>query len=302
MLFPGNSNYTGRHAGEYDHRSSKLRIVLRVLPVLLVLCLLAWPFVEPYMLEIETVVISSGDLPAAIGQLRIVYLSDIHMSAAFDKGRVDDLISRVNNLDADIVLLGGDYAEDSTGAVEFFRAMPRIYARYGVYAVPGNHDRTLPESNLNQLRAAMQTANVTPLINAVTQVRIGSGNIYIAGIDDVSCGHPDLSGVAAQVRREDYVIFLCHSPAIIPEALEARDANWNLNWFDLGLFGHTHGGQIALFGGLVKDDSVPEAYRSGWSRVNRIDLLTSRGVGTSVLPIRLLCRPQIHVITVKSSR
>ena len=80
-----------------------------------------------------------------------------------------------------------------------------------------------------------------------------------------------------------------------------RDASGSYGWFDLGLFGHTHGGQIGLFGGIVRDSSVPAEYRSGWSRVNRIDLLTSRGYGTTGLPIRILCRPQIHVITIQSA-
>lgn len=298
MLFPGNNDYTGRHAGEFDPRSgSRWRVIWRVLLVLVALFVLAWPFLEPFLIEVETVTLRSADFPASIGQLRVVYVSDIHKGAYFGQGRVDDLISRINAMNADLVLLGGDYADGSAGAVEFFRTMPRIHARYGVFAVPGNHDRTLPESNLNQLRAAMQAANVTPLINTVAPVRVGSGTIWLAGIDDVSCGHPELTRVASQVHREDYVIFLCHSPAIIPEAIEARDANWYTGWFDLGLFGHTHGGQIGVFGGIVRDESVPEAYRSGWSRVNRIDLLTSRGVGTSVLPIRLFCRPQIHLIT-----
>ena len=301
MLFPGNYDHPGRHAGEYDPRSNRWRFFLPTLAILLAVALLAWPFLEPLIPEVEQRTLRFADFPADIGQLRVVYVSDIHKGPFFSQGRVDNLVSRINALNADLVLLGGDYASDSNGAVDFFRTMPHIYARYGVYAVPGNHDRTVPESNLNQLRSAMQAAGVTPLVNAVAPVRIGNRSIYLAGIDDVSCGHPELTAVASQVRKEDFVIFLCHSPAIIPDALDARDASWQRGWFDLGLFGHTHGGQIGLFGGIVRDDSVPEAYRSGWSHVNRTALLTSRGVGTAVVPIRLLCRPQIHLITLTTA-
>ncbi|MBQ7849365.1 MAG: metallophosphoesterase [Clostridia bacterium] len=297
MLFPGNNDYTGRHAGDIDLRRSPFRFLIPVLVTLLLLFLLSWPVLETYMLEVEAVTLRSASFPAAAGQLRIVYLADIHKGGLFNDARVASLVSRINALEPDVVLLGGDYADDSAGAIQFFRTMPRIHARYGVFAVPGNHDRTVPESNLNQLRSAMQEASVTPLINTVTHVRIGASNIYIAGLDDVNCGHPDLTGVASQVRKNDYVILLCHSPAIIPQALSARDADFQQGWFDLGLFGHTHGGQVSLFGGLVQDDTVEDAYFSGWKRVNRTDLLTSRGVGTSVLPIRLFCRPQIHLIT-----
>lgn len=298
MLFPGHLSREGRHAGEYVPGPNRLRRALIILTVLLLLALLAWPFVEPYMLQVETTVLRSADLPAALGQLRIVYLSDIHKGGTFGDGRMTSLIARVNALNADLVLLGGDYAQDSASAVEFFRTMPRIHSRYGVFAVVGNHDRTLPESNLNQLKAAMQAAGVTPLVNAVQRVRIGTTEICLAGLDDVNNGHPDLKGVAAQTRQEDYVIFLCHSPEIIPQALNAVDGRGQMRWFDLGLFGHTHGGQVALFGGLIRDEQVDARYASGWVHQNRADLLTSRGVGTSVLPIRLLCRPQLHLITI----
>ena len=299
MLFPGHNDYHGRHAGEYVPGPSPWRRLLVILAVAGALLLLAWPFLEPLLPQVESTVLICADLPPNVGQLRIVYVSDIHAGPFLGQGRVNDLVNRINELDPDIVLLGGDYAENSAASVEFFRTMPSIYARYGVFAIPGNHDRTVPESNLTQLRASMQAAGVTPLINTAAQVRIGNERIWIVGLDDVNCGRPDLAGVAAQVRRDDFVIFLCHSPAIIPQALEARDADFRLGWFDLGLFGHTHGGQVNLFGGLVRDDSVPEAYRSGWTRANRVPLLTSRGYGTTVLPIRILCRPQIHLITLK---
>lgn len=301
MLFPGRPDTDGRHAGAYDASTERSPRFLKALLILLLLFVLSWPFIEPFMVETENVTLRAADLPASIGQLRIVYLTDIHMGGLFADARLSALIGQVNALGADVVLLGGDYADDSAGAVAFFKSMPRIDARYGVYAVVGNHDRTAPESNLNQLRSAMQEAGVTPLVNATTHIRIGTENIYLAGIDDVNCGHPDLKGVASQVRAEDYVIFLCHSPAIIPDALAATDMNRSLRWFDLGLFGHTHGGQVALFGGLMHDDGVEEQYRSGWVHQNRTDLLTSRGVGTSVLPVRLFCRPQIHLITIKTA-
>lgn len=300
MIFPGNKDYVGRHAGAYDPSTNPWRFLPPVLIAIAVLCLLAWPFLEAMMPVVTEDTLLCADLPASIGELRIVYVSDIHAGPFLGRSRVLDLVTHINMLNPDIVLLGGDYAQDSTTAVAFFHNLPTISSRYGVYAVPGNHDRTLPESNLDQLRFAMLDAGVTPLINSVSRVRIGSGSIWIAGVDDVNCGHPQLTQVASHVRKEDYVIFLCHSPAIIPEALATGDATGTSGWFDLGLFGHTHGGQVNLFAPLIRDDRVPEEYISGWSIYNRTSLLTSRGYGTSVLPIRLFCRPQIHLITLQS--
>ena len=157
----------------------------------------------------------------------------------------------------------------------------------------------MPESNLTTLKNAMLSAGVTPLVNAVQRVRIGTSDIVLAGIDDINNGYPDLAGVAKQVSVDDYVIFLCHSPGIIPDAIRAVDSTGRGSWFDLGLFGHTHGGQIAFLESIVDTNGVPARYESGWLRENRIDMLVSHGVGTSNLPVRFLCRPQIHVITIK---
>ena len=302
MLFPGSKSPAGKHAGAYDPRTSRGRFLLRMMLYVLMAVLLVWPFAEPWMLETEPVTLSCADLPAGIGQLRIVYASDIHQGGLYTQSRVESLISHINACSADIVLLGGDYADDSDSAIAFFRNLPRIHSRYGVYGVLGNHDRTIPESNLTTLRATMISAGVTPLINDVAEVRIGMSSIYIAGIDDVGNGYPDLKGVAKKTDAADYVIFLSHSPAVIEDALTARDRNSRKDWFDLGLFGHTHGGQIAILGPLLKDDGVPNKYTSGWFRHNRTDMLVSRGVGTSGIPVRFLCQPQIHLITVNTAK
>lgn len=302
MLFPGDASPRGKHAGAYDPSTSMGRKLLHLVIGLVILFVLSWPLLETFMLETEETTLTSADLPAGIGQLRIVYATDIHKGGLYTANRVAALISHINACNADIVLLGGDYASDSRGAVEFFRQMPAIQARYGVYAVLGNHDRTLPEANMTTLRSVMQTAGVTALINTVSRVRIGTHDLYIAGIDDVNNGWPDLKGVASQVSASDYVIFLSHSPAIIPDALKAVDKNGRKDWFDLGLFGHTHGGQIAVLGTMLKDDGVPDQYTKGWFKHNRADLLVSRGVGTADVPLRLFCKPQIHLITVNAAK
>lgn len=286
--------YRGKH-----QKTRRFGCLGRILTFLLLIFILVYPFAEPYMLEVESVTVTSEDLPRDIGQLRIVYLSDIHQGSFFSQARVDSLVKKVNALNADLVLLGGDYAEDSDGAVSFFKTLPNIHARYGVYAVMGNHDRTAPESNLRLMKNAMVSNGITPVINDVVSVRIGASDIYIAGIDDVNTGWPDLEGTAANARDENFTIFLSHSPEVIPDALKSEDMNGRRNWFDLGLFGHTHGGQIALVGQYLGISKVESRYEQGWIVENRIPMLISRGVGTSVLPIRILCRPQIHLITVK---
>ena len=295
-----------------------LQLVLALLLLLLVLLLLllqellrlllvlqvAYPLMEPLWLEVQTTTLTGTTLPSDVKQLRIVYVSDIHESSwpFFTHGRVVELVRKINAMHADLVLLGGDYATDSESAIHFFENLPTIQAAYGVYGVLGNHDRTAPESNLARLRTAMRTAKVTPLVNEVASVRIGTTDIRIAGLDDMNNGWPELKAVASAVRQDDFVIFLSHSPEIIPEALNTVSGDKHRNWYDLGLFGHTHGGQISGLGQLLGISKVSGRYERGWIVENKINMLISQGVGTSVLPMRLFCRPQIHLITVKSGK
>ena len=104
MLFPGDASPRGRHAGAYDPSTSVGRKFLKLVIALIVLLILSWPFIEPFMLETESVTLTAEDLPAGVGQLRIVYATDIHKGGMFTDGRVTDLISHINACNADIVL------------------------------------------------------------------------------------------------------------------------------------------------------------------------------------------------------
>lgn len=278
----------------------------RLIMFALLIFILAYPFYEAANLTVETVNLTVSGLPQDLNHLKIVYLSDIHQGPFYSMGRVEKLVSQVNAMNADLVLLGGDYANDSDGAVAFFKNAPPFRARLLVAGVVGNHDRTEPESNLAALQSAMINAGVLPLVNAVKEVRVGASSLYLAGIDDVNNGHPDVAGVASQLSRDQFVIFLSHSPDAIPGAFDAVDRSGQKNWFDLALSGHTHGGQITFFGKALLSYSnvakVDSRYLSGWVTENKTPILVSNGVGTSVAPIRLFAKPQLHVITLTAGK
>lgn len=291
----------------YDYRYRKpqrKRIRLsRLVTLLLLIGLIVYPFAEPWMLKVEEKSVQISGLPTALKNLRIVYLSDIHMGQQYPPARVATLIKQINALSPDLVLLGGDYAEDSDGAIDFFQTAPAIQARLGVYAVVGNHDRTEPESNLSLLVAEIKRYGAIPLCNYVDRVKVGKSYIYLAGVDDYYNGYPDVNGVASQVREDDFVIFLGHTPDLLASAFSAKSADGNTHWFDLALFGHTHGGQVTLLGKPLFRNLEPEIgdrYLTGWREENRAHILVSNGVGTSVFPVRLFAPPQIHVITLKA--
>ncbi len=302
-FFPGeDSNYAPAHAGGYQSEVPHLLKKFKWVLIILLVCCLIWPFIEPYLLETEEVTIACDDLPSAISQLKIVYVSDIHDgSQLFSQARLNLLINRINACQADIVLLGGDYASDKLTSAAFFEDLPRISSTYGVYAVAGENDRQPMErtdESASRLRNAMYRLGITLLENEVVSIRVGTGTIYIAGIDDVSTKLDDVEAVAKKVSASDFVIFMAHNPSIITEALSATDQSGNSGWFDLGLFGHTHGGQIPFIENIFNFDGIPARYEGGWLQETRAWLLISNGVGTTGFPARLFCKPQIHLITV----
>lgn len=290
---------------EYKYRlpqRRKLKLYW-LIPIVLIVVMIVYPFLEATQLDVKTHDYRVADLPANLRNLRIAFASDIHQCGWFSQERVNEVINEINMLDADIIVLGGDYAMDSDGAIAFFEHMPQLQARLGVFAVMGNHDRTEPEKNLSLLISQMKAAGVTPLVNEVTRVKVGQTYVYLAGVDDKNTGHPDVAGVAAQVNSGDFVIFAGHTPDLLTEMLKAKSADGKPQWYDLALFGHTHGGQVNLFGYSPFMKLSPEVgarYLTGWMEENRAAVLVSNGVGTSGAPMRLFARPQIHLITLKA--
>ena len=280
-------------------RHKKRSLLARTIVFALLLMMIGYPFYEATTLTRENRTVGIPGLPAELNGLRVVFVSDIHQGPFFSQTRVNNLVAEINSVNADIVIFGGDYADDSQGAVNFFKNLPKVHARLLVAGVPGNHDRTVPESNLAALQSAMLNAGIIPLVNTVREVRYRDISFYVAGIDDVDNGHPDVAGVAAQLAQEQFVIFVTHSPDGFAEAFSVTDKGGSPHWFDLGLAGHTHGGQIALLGNpLIQNFSaMPKEYYTGWHTANGAEMLVSNGVGTSVFPVRLFAKPMFHVIT-----
>lgn len=287
----------GRH--QVRNRSHRRWLIFCLIVFIL---LVSYPLIEARIIQVEKKALKADDLPMEANNLRIVYLSDIHYGFWFSDGSLSRLIAKINNLRPDLILFGGDYGADNTSAIRFFHSLQQhgtLHSRYGIYGVIGDADRGDSDFTRDQLTEAMANAGVTPLVNRSVPVNIGARQIFIAGVDDALTGNPDLKSVARSVSSKDYVIFLSHNPSVIQEAQQATDSSGNLGWFDLGLFGHTHGGQMLFFSSLLGfDEDIPERYRSGWLKENRVDLLISRGVGTSVWPGRLFCYPQIHCMEV----
>ena len=257
-----------------------------------------YPLYEASRLNLVEELYWSPRIPAGFDGFRIVYLSDIHYGPLFPAERLRDLVQRVNKLHADLVILGGDYSDNSKNAVKFFQSdlEEGFQAKTAVLGVMGNHDRTRPEDSFDKLIAAMRARGVIPLVNdGVVLERKGSRMAFVS-CDDFYYAKPDLKKTAAAAKTADFTVFLPHMPDILPETYKMPGPLF----YQLVLCGHTHGGQVAVFGHAIKSSSIyGSRYLSGWYHEHGADILVSNGVGTSGLPVRLGAKPQFHLITMK---
>ena len=261
----------------------------------------SWPILYPLYLaaQLDTVEEEyvSPALPAEFDGFRVAFLSDIHYGELFSEGRVRKLAERVNALNADVVLLGGDYGNNSDGALEFFQLKPGFRAKIAVLGAFGNHDRTLPEINLLKIQAAMREDGVIPLVNDAYFITRNQKKLAFASTDDYFNGVPAIKRVAKLCEKADFTVFFPHNPDTLLLTFSLRGGPF----YQLALCGHTHGGQVAIAKRTVHYSSeTGRRFLSGWYREHGVDIMTSNGVGTSGIPVRLGARPQIHLITLKS--
>lgn len=259
------------------------------------LCLI-YSFVEPYLIEEKTIIIKSSQIPQELSGKKIVFLADIHHGIFFSQKRLDKLISRVNNLSVDLILLGGDYAD---GGEKYIKQVASALSElasplHRPIGVLGNHDY-FPEKNLTLEALTDEELLILNNKNLVLTSSSSNSRFVIAGVEDTTVGWPNLDEALEDVQDEDFTLLLSHSPDISEEP-EVKRA-------DLILSGHTHGGQITFFGlwAPVTMSDYGQKYVSGVRRTDYGQTITSNGIGTNIIPMRFFARPQIIILELESS-
>jgi predicted MPP superfamily phosphohydrolase len=269
-----------------------------IIALALIVVVLAYGFAETYRLEVKEYDVVSADLPEEFAGTRIVLLTDIHRGAFFSQERVARLVDRVNALEPDLILLGGDYVFANVDyEASCFAELGRLQAPLGRFAVLGNHDygeHDDKQGPANAIRAASD-AGITLLRNEGAWIEKGGERIRIGGVGDFDEDVPRLAPITTGTDQGDFVLLLSHNPDYAEELPSGA--------VDLVLSGHTHGGQVTFFG--LWACRVPSAYgqkyRSGFVTTGTTTVIVSNGVGTSTIPpVRILARPQIVVITLHS--
>lgn len=229
--------------------------------------------------------------PADAPPVRLVLISDLHIvEPETPPSRLAALVTRLNALKPDCVLIAGDLISDkmlSTRHLSFSEALAplaKLKPRIATLVVRGNHDHWRDGAAAN---AAIAKYGMTRIDNGAARC----GALSIGGVDDVHTGNDKLLAARAAMAAIGGVpVLLSHSPDIFPDTAG----------IPLTLAGHTHCGQIVLplWGPLMIPSRFANRYACGVIRENQRTLIVTGGIGTSVIPIRLGAPSDFWVITV----
>lgn len=242
-------------------------------------------FVEPERIEITEHKV--GVARHEERTIRIVQLSDLHLRSI---GRREKAVTiAVNRLRADLVLLTGDVIDHVEGLSVLDEFLTLLGPTKKV-AVMGNWEHWA-DINRGELRALYEAKHSTKfLVNEVAVYQFGDRALNVIGLDDFTAGRPDL-GLLKNSPPKGLSIVVQHSPGLFQtpafEELTGRAS--------LCISGHTHGGQVALFGRPFWTPRGSGNFTSGLYDHVFCPIYVSRGIGTSVAPIRFGARPEIAV-------
>lgn len=234
--------------------------------------------------EVVEVDVMLERLPEALEGFCLLQLSDIHIDGMPDHG--ERLIRILKKLHYDVCVLTGDYRFDTCGDYEAsLNGMKRLAASlecpHGIYGILGNHD-------FIEMVPALESLGIRMLLNEAVRIARGDAAIHLLGLDDAHFyGVAELDGAVRDLPRDAIKVLLVHSPELIAEAARA-----GVNYY---LCGHTHGGQICLPGGIpvLTNASCARKYVGGVWHYQHMAGYTSRGTGSSCLPVRFYCPPEI---------
>lgn len=234
--------------------------------------------IEPFRIEVTRHVIR-GSVPKP---LTIAHLTDLHTSGL---GRRElKMLALLEQERPDAIVITGDTTAD-TGTLEMSRdVLGKLNAPLGVWAVRGNWELWRPST---EERAFYESVGINFLLNSSRRLTEG---IWLAGLDDPLVGAPDLDGALEGVPADVFTILLFHEPDFFDKTAGKCD---------LALSGHLHGGQVRFpWIGPLWLPARTRNFIEGWYESKGSRMYVSRGIGTSILPVRFNCRPEIALITI----
>lgn len=226
--------------------------------------------------------------------LKIVHFSDLHYLRVTDKKKLKDITKEINLLNPDIVFFTGDLIDKdfklkNKEKNNLIRELKNIKAKYGKYAIIGNHDYIKDEELFKEIYSS---SDFILLQNSYDIIYGGNNDkLFIGGLDTYSFNKADISKTMEYFTNNDdisYKIILCHEP----DYIDTITKNYNV---DLVLSGHSHNGQINI--PYIKNIFLPKGskkYYENHYKIDNTNLYISSGIGVSRVNLRIFNKPSIN--------
>lgn len=267
--------------------------VIAILYILIIVIIFSiWSLIEPQLIKIKKVNIENKNVNSGI---KLVFISDLHYGGYYSSTRLNKIVKKINKMKPDIVIIGGDYLDHGRRSrfnrimiEELFLELYAIKSKHGVFSVLGNHEYYL-KKNIDLLLKSIDECNIKLLKNSTEEITINNDKILIHGVDDIQEGNVDIDKL--NIEKDKLNILVSHNPDFFEE---------NDVYFDVGLSGHTHGGQVTFFGlyAPVTESKYGQKYVKTLNKMGTSTIITSRGLGCSMLPIRFFAPPEIVHINI----
>ena len=290
------------------------RIAMSLLAALLLALVIVAGFgmVNANLLRIRKAEVVISNLPEHFDGTTLLFASDIDLCGLNTPDHAGEVFNQLQSLHPDALILGGDYnstslldklnrpegnnddeAKKLVARSDFFHYINAFQAPLGKYAIASTED-----TQWQNLRQVMEENGVKPLINEKYGLHIGDDTLWLVGI---SGKVSRLDSVATAFSKDDCVVVIAEGPDVLPVLLTS-EASDNGSWIDLVLCGHTHGGQIRLLGRNVLSLSEAEQrFRSGWNTQSGTPILTSEGLGSEGINLRIGTVPEVWLITLRKA-
>lgn len=274
-----------------EKNKKKIIALLLLLPIIL---LFIWH--QNNHLVITTYAYKSSKISSDANKFSIVQISDLH-NAHFGRNN-KKLISGVESLAPDIVVITGDIVDSNhTNISTAIKFVEEVAKKYPVYYVTGNHEYWLDETERKELFAGIKDAGAVILDNEKNSIDMDMGSMTLIGLDDNNLNDGILRSMMEECKGNELTVVLAHEPQYIDQ--------YGNTGADLVLTGHAHGGQMILpfIGPLIAPDQgfLPK-YTAGQFEKNNTTMYISRGLGNSVIPVRLFNYPEIVCVEIQGAR
>ena len=245
-------------------------------------------FIERFSFQINLYKIPVPNLPEKFNKFRIVHLTDLHYGFQMSESVIRLIIQKVNKLSKNIIVCTGDYIHKKNCIPHIDRVWPilsQLKAKDGVYTVLGNHDHWGSyKRSIFWLKKSGQ--NIRHMAKPIEK---NGQRIWIGGSGDLWEDELGIDIAFQNVPEGECKILLAHNP-------DTADQNF-LTRIDLMISGHTHGGQVKIpWIGTPHLPVVNKKYSNGFIKAEKCHIFISRGIGWTLMPIRINCPPEIAIL------